>query len=79
MMFGGMFMLGFGLIAMLLVVVIPVGLIVLLVWALTRHGNTSVVAPVSDRSVSPSARTCSHCGAGLEPGWAFCSQCGAQA
>jgi hypothetical protein len=72
-------MLGFGLIAMLLVIVIPIALIFLLVWAFTQRGNSSVIPPVFVRSVSPSTRTCSHCGAALQPGWTYCSQCGAQA
>lgn len=43
MMAGGLFMLGFGLIAMLLVIGLPVVLIAVLIWALTRSGNSSVL------------------------------------
>lgn len=39
MMAGGLFMLGFGLIAMLLVIGLPVALIAVLIWALTRRGR----------------------------------------
>ena len=77
MMAGGLFMLGFGLIAMLLVIGVPVALIVVLIWALTRRGNSSlpVFVPVQQNTVS--TRTCSHCGTGLQAGWSHCPQCGA--
>jgi hypothetical protein len=79
MMLGGIFMLGFGLIAMLLVVAIPIALIILLVWALTRHGNSQAVVPVRGLSVLSSIRTCSQCGAVLQRDWSYCSLCGSQA
>ena len=78
MMFGSVFMLGFGLIAMLLVIGLPVALIVVLIQALTRGGNFSAPAPIHVHQSTSSARTCSHCGTGLQAGWSHCPQCGAQ-
>ncbi len=78
MMFGSVFMLGFGLIAMLLVVGLPVALIVALIWALTRRGNYSAPVPASVRQSIATARTCSHCGTALQADWSHCPQCGAQ-
>jgi hypothetical protein len=77
MMFGGMFMLGFGLIAMLLVIVVPIALISILVWSLTRHSSFPVFAPVPAHSVTSSPRTCSHCGQSMQTDWTHCPQCGA--
>jgi uncharacterized OB-fold protein len=77
MMSGGVYMLGFGLIAMVLVVAVPVALISLLIWVLTQRNNSPVAMPVSVHSGSPYARSCSHCGAALQPGWNHCAQCGA--
>lgn len=78
MMFGSVFMLGFGLVAMLLVIGLPVALIAILIWALTRGGNSSspVLIPVPQKTAS--ARTCSHCGTALQADWSHCPQCGAQ-
>lgn len=78
MMFGSVFMLGFGLLAMLLVIGLPVALIVVLVWALARRGNTSVPAPVPVHLSAVSTRACPHCGTTLQAGWSHCPQCGAQ-
>jgi len=78
MMFGSTFMLGFGLLAMVLVIGLPIALIVLLVWALSRNGNPSMPAifPVAQRTVA--AHFCSNCGTALQTGWSNCPQCGAQ-
>jgi hypothetical protein len=78
MMAGGLFMLGFGLIAMLLVIGLPVALIVVLIWALTRRGNSSLPAFVPVHQSAASARACPHCGTTLQAGWYHCPQCGAQ-
>jgi zinc-ribbon domain len=78
MMFGSVFMLGFGLIAMLLVIGLPVALIVVLIWALTRRGNSSLPTFVPVHQNTASTRSCSHCGTGLQAGWSHCPQCGAQ-
>jgi hypothetical protein len=78
MMFGSVFMLGFGLIAMLLVIGLPVALIVVLIWALTRQGNSFVPSSVPNlHNVAPT-RTCSHCRTALQADWSHCPQCGAQ-
>ena len=77
MMSGGFFMMGVGLIAMLLVVVIPVALVAVLVWAFTRTNNPSVQLPVTPAPASPGGRFCSHCGAALQSDWSHCPQCGA--
>jgi hypothetical protein len=77
MMAGGLFMLGFGVIAMLLFIGLPVALIVILVWIQARRRNSC--APVSAPaflSSTAAARTCSHCGAALQTGWSHCPQCG---
>ena len=78
MMFGSVFMLGFGLIAMLLVIGLPVTLIVVLIWALTRGGNSSAPAPIHVQQSSTTARACPHCGTALQVNWSHCPQCGAQ-
>ncbi len=70
-------MMGFGLIAMLLVVAIPVVLIVVLVWALTRHASPVVPTPITPVPAGNPRNYCSHCGAGLQAGWSHCPQCGA--
>jgi hypothetical protein len=77
MMFGSVFMLGFGLIAMLLFIGLPVALIVVLVWALTRGGSisTPVFIPVAHKSTMG---VCSHCGTPMQADWSHCPQCGAQ-
>lgn len=78
MMFGSAFMLGFGMLAMLLVIGLPVALIVVLVWALTRRGNSSSIVLIQAPQKTASLRTCSHCGAALRADWSHCPQCGAQ-
>ena len=77
MMYGGVFMMVFGMLGMVLMVGLPIVLIVVLVWALTQKGSsvwqtpgTPIVAPIS-------GRFCSHCGAALQTGWTHCPQCGA--
>lgn len=84
MMYGGVFMIVFGMLGMLLMVGLPLVLIVLLVWGLTQKGNpvwqppaTRVAAPVTPVAAPASGRFCSHCGAGLQTGWTHCPQCGA--
>lgn len=77
MMAGSVFMLGFGLIAMLLVIGLPVALIAVLIWALTRRGNFSVPAPVLVHQSAAPTHTCSHCGTALQAAWSHCPQCGA--
>jgi hypothetical protein len=78
MMFGSTFMLGFGLLAMVLVIGLPIALIVLLVWALTRKGNSSAPAFLNIPQKNGPAHFCSNCGTTLQPGWSNCPQCGAQ-
>lgn len=78
MMAGGFFMLGFGLIAMLLVIGLPIALIAVLIWALTHRGNSFMPVPVPIHQSATSTRTCSHCGVALQAGWSHCPQCGAQ-
>jgi len=78
MMVGSTFMLGFGLLAMLLVIGLPVALIAVLVWALTRHGNSPLPASVPVNQNTASTRACSHCGKALQADWSHCPQCGAQ-
>lgn len=77
MMFGSIFMFGFGLIAMLLVIGLPVALIAVLIWALTRRGNPAVPALIPGAQKTTSAPVCSHCGTALQAGWSHCPQCGA--
>lgn len=77
MMTGGLFMIGFGLIAMLLVIGLPVALILVLIWALTRRGNSSAAVPAPIFQDNAGTRSCSHCGAALQEGWSHCPQCGA--
>jgi hypothetical protein len=78
MMFGSVFMLGFGLMAMFLVIGLPVALIVVLVWALTRNGKPFAPASVPVYQSTATTRPCLHCGTVLQVGWSHCPQCGAQ-
>ena len=78
MMSGGLFMMGFGLIAMLMFIGLPVVLIVVLIWALTRRGNSSVLVSAPSSATTSTAPTCSHCGAALQVAWSHCPQCGVQ-
>ncbi len=77
MMTGGTFMLGFGLIAMLLVIGLPVAVIAALVWALTRTGNPSRPATAGASAAGSTQKACSHCDTPLQSGWSHCPQCGA--
>jgi uncharacterized paraquat-inducible protein A len=77
MMVGGMFMLGFGLIAMLLVIAIPIALISGLVGVFTQRASSPMVAPAPVHSFASSPRTCSHCSQSLQADWSHCPQCGA--
>ena len=77
MMAGGLFMLGFGLIAMLFVVGLPVALIAVLIWALARRRDSSIHASVPFYQSKALARTCKHCGTTLQSDWSNCPHCGA--
>ncbi len=77
MMTGGMFMFGFGLIAMLLGFGLPVALVAALVWALTRTGNPSRPATAGASTAGSTQLACSHCGTPLQSAWSHCPQCGA--
>jgi hypothetical protein len=77
MMFGGMSMMFFGLLALLLVITVAAALIGVLVWALTRNGNTPKVVNTSVPAQMTSQKACTNCGAALQPGWKHCAQCGA--
>ena len=86
-----MMMLGLGWLMMLVVIGIPVLLVILIVAGaagLLQNRAQSVSAPQSHAPVfqstsitpstaNPSARYCSHCGAGLQSDWTHCPQCGA--
>ncbi len=37
------------------------------------HNSTPYVAQMPRANI----QVCSHCGAGIQPGWTFCAQCGA--
>ena len=81
-------MMGFGLLIMLAVLGIPILLIAgLVLWMVIQgtlrdnHPSTVHSLPAAPAS-SPSAgagHVCSHCGAGLQPEWTHCPQCGAPA
>jgi hypothetical protein len=75
MMTGGLFMVGFGLIAMLIVIGTPIALIAVLIWASIHPGISPI--PVSVPQSKASMRTCSHCGTDLQMVWSHCPQCGA--
>ena len=77
MMFGGMFMMLFGLLALLLVMAVPAALIGVLAWALTRNGNTPKVVTTLVPTQVTAQKACTNCGAALQPGWKACAQCGA--
>ncbi len=84
-------MMGFGLLFMLAVLALPVLLIVgLAMWMMRQTPQRNppqppaVYPPVatppkvaSPASPSSAPRACSHCGAGLQPEWSHCPQCGA--
>lgn len=78
MMAGGLFMMVFGLVGLLLVIGIAVALVAVVIWAFTRRQN---IAPLNSAPIFQSAagmRTCSHCGASLQADWSHCPQCGAK-
>jgi hypothetical protein len=92
MMLGGGLMLGLGLLVMLLLIGIPILLVIVLLGGTTgllRNQNHPVTVwqnplPVLNNPViqpgqpaTPSARYCSHCGAGMQADWTHCPQCGA--
>jgi hypothetical protein len=83
MMLGGGMMLGIGLLMMLVVLGLPILLIVGIVAAFMglwgRRVGPTLAAPASGRfaPADSSARYCTHCGQGLQAGWAHCPQCGA--
>ncbi len=83
-------MFGFGLM-MLLVMGLPILALVFLFTGgigYFQHKSISMqqpaAAPVNNQApqqaaspAGPFAHTCSHCGAGLQPDWTHCPQCGA--
>jgi len=77
MMFGGIFMMFFGLVALLLIIALPVLLIVLLVQrpAGFPDAGLRMITPVKP-SISSSA-LCNHCSQHLQSDWAHCPHCGA--
>ena len=92
MMLGGVWMLGMGLLIMLLLIGIPILLLIALLGGAAgsqqkRNHPADVVqkplyaatTPVvqPDHAVVISARYCAHCGAGLQADWIHCPQCGA--
>ncbi len=92
MMLGGGLMMGLGLLFLLLIIAIPVMFVIVLAGGsigFLQKRNTSPTVyqtPISSTSApvtqsaqagaSPS-RYCAHCGAGLQPDWSHCPQCGA--
>ncbi len=76
-------MLGFGLLAMLIVIGLPIlligGIVAVTLRLLGRRpGQTfSPSAQVVSAPGAPSARYCSHCGSGLQAAWTHCPSCGA--
>ncbi len=82
---------GFGGLMMLLVVGLPILLVILVLVAAAgwfQNRAQGMAAPQSQAPVYPpavsstppagtAARFCSHCGAGLQPDWTHCPQCGA--
>ena len=75
-------MMGFGLLTMFAFVLFSVLLIAgLLFWLARFNVNVGPQAPVAGPRLpsDPAGRACSHCGAGLQPQWVHCPQCGAPA
>jgi hypothetical protein len=77
-------MMGFGFLAMLLVIALPiVGIVALINWLsnANRQGNLFGLNSSSERqeqtTSSGSKRFCFHCGAGMQVDWTHCPQCGA--
>ncbi len=83
MMLGGGLMLGFGLLAMLIIIGLPILLVIGViagVWGLSGRRTAPMFTPPAPRALTsaPSpARYCSHCGQGLQAAWTHCPQCGA--
>lgn len=77
MMFGGMSMMLLGLLGLFLVLAVLAALIGVVVWALTRSGNTPRVVTTLAPAQTASQKACTNCGAALQPGWKHCAQCGA--
>ena len=76
MMGGGYPMMGFGFLAMLGMVVVPLAVLALGVVgiaALLRSGNTST-APVAP--AAPAVPACTNCGQVVQTGWVACPHCG---
>jgi hypothetical protein len=78
MMIGGLFMFGFGLLAMLIVIGLPIALIAVIIWISTNRGNSTKPASAPGLHNLAFKRTCSHCGTDLQIAWSHCPQCGAQ-
>ena len=76
-------MMGFGFLIMLVVLAIPILLIAGLVFLLVKPNNQQKMTqpPLVNpgKASSGTRRACAHCGAGLQPEWAHCAQCGAPA
>ncbi len=84
-------MFGFGWLMMLVVIGLPILLVViLLVVAAGFFQNRPLSMPYNQNrpqvyqpskdikdSITTAARFCSHCGAGIQPDWSHCPQCGA--
>lgn len=74
-------MMGFGLLIMLVALAIPILLIAGLVFLLVKPNNQQKMSqPPMVTPGAPSSgvgRACTHCGAGLQPEWTHCPQCGA--
>ncbi len=82
---------GFGGLMMLIVIGLPTLVIILVLLGasglLQNRAQSTVIpqgqpsvytpAPSSASANSNTARFCSHCGAGLQPDWTHCPQCGA--
>jgi hypothetical protein len=74
-------MMGFGFLMMLAVVVLPLvlvaALVVLMVKPLMDQRVQRSAAGPAHAAPKLEAQACSHCGAGLQPQWTHCPQCGA--
>jgi hypothetical protein len=83
-MFGGVLMMFFGLLFVLMVIALPILLIVAVItggWGFSggHNGPTSFPPRVDRLEALPESttRNCSHCGRGLQDSWTHCPQCGA--
>ena len=74
-------MMGFGMLMMLLVLGLPVLLIAaVLIGVLGLEGwrrRQMYSPPTSSGLVAQGARSCAHCGQGLQADWTHCPKCGA--